>query len=180
MIILEDTRNQTEKHKIKNAYFAEHGIRVERTKLYIGDYTLPINQSICIDTKEHIQELIGDICGKSHERFRNEIIRAQESNIKLIILVENKDGVTCIDDLENWKNPRLNILKNTSIIIGYTRNGLPRYKKVLKYPSATKGSTLAKSCRTMKDKYGVEFLFCTPEQSASKILELLNVKENAS
>lgn len=87
MILLEDTRNQVTKHKTKNKYFSENGIEVRRTKLYVGDYTLPTNQSICIDTKKDIQELIGDICGKSHERFRDELIRAQESNIKLIIFV---------------------------------------------------------------------------------------------
>ena len=91
MILLEDTRNQVGKHDKKNEYFSKNGIEVRRTKLYCGDYTLPTNQSVCIDTKKDIQELIGDICGKSHERFRNELIRAQESNIKLIILTED-DG----------------------------------------------------------------------------------------
>ena len=74
MILLEDTRNQVGKHDKKNEYFYKNGIEVRRTKLYCGDYTLPTNQSVCIDTKKDIQELIGDICGKSHERFRNEIM----------------------------------------------------------------------------------------------------------
>lgn len=41
MILLEDTRNQSGKHDMKNEYFADHGIKVQRTKLYVGDYTLP-------------------------------------------------------------------------------------------------------------------------------------------
>lgn len=171
MIILCDTRQQTGKHKTKDKYFADHGIEVRRTKLYVGDYTLPTNQSICIDTKKDIQELIGDICGKSHERFRDECIRAQEAGVKLIILVENEAGyvdrkqtvynkvVRSIDDLFSWVNPRLFIWKNGK----------------QKYQNATKGSVLAKCCITMSQKYGVEFMFCTPKESAGKIIELLGV-----
>lgn len=171
MIILCDTRQQAGKHKTKDKYFADHGIEVRRTKLYVGDYTLPTNQSVCIDTKKDIQELIGDICGKSHERFRDECIRAQEAGVKLIILVENEAGyvdrkqtvynkvVRSIDDLFSWVNPRLFIWKNGK----------------QKYPNATKGSVLAKCCITMSQKYNVEFMFCTPKESAEKIVELLGV-----
>lgn len=175
MIILEDTRNQPGKHDKKNKYFSEHGIEVRRTKLYAGDYTLPTDQSVCIDTKKDIQELVGDICGKSHERFRNELIRAQESNIRLIILVENTDGVKDVRDLFSWHNPRLDIYKPTKEVIGFYNSGRPRYKRVQAYPSATKGEQLAKACLTMQTKYGAEFLFCRPEESGAKILELLGV-----
>ena len=89
MIILVDSRQQEGKHDIKERWFASHGVETRRTKLYVGDYTLPTNQSVCIDTKKDIQELVSDICGKQHERFRNECLRAQEAGIKLIILTEN-------------------------------------------------------------------------------------------
>lgn len=169
MVLLEDTRNQTDKHKLKNAYFEQMGIEVKRTKLYCGDYTLPTNQSICIDTKKDIQELIGDICGKQHERFRDELIRASESGIKLIILIEDDGGfvdkkqtiynkpVRNLDDLISWKNPRAFIWM----------------KGKQKYPNATKGNVLAKACLTMQQKYGCEFLFCKKSESGEKILELL-------
>lgn len=188
MILLEDTRNQPGKHDVKNQYFAECGIEVRRTKLYAGDYTLPTDQSVCIDTKKDIQELVGDICGESHVRFRNELIRAQESGIKLYILVENEGGeirhsgifnetVRNVKDLFNWKNPRLFIMcQDKSQVIGYRKNGKPIYKQIQKYPNATKGATLAKACLTMQKKYGVEFCFCSPEEAGEKILELLGVK----
>ena len=35
MILLEDTRNGIEKHDLKHKYFAEHGVEVRRTKLYV-------------------------------------------------------------------------------------------------------------------------------------------------
>lgn len=173
MIILEDTRNQVGKHDLKHKYFEDNGIEIRRTKLYCGDYTLPSNQSICIDTKKDIQELIGDICGKSHERFRNELIRAQESSIQLIILIEDDGGycdkketihnkpVTCIDDLFSWKNPRLFIWQ----------------KGKQKYPQATKGATLAKALLTMEKKYGVRFLFCRKKDAGREIVRLLTESE---
>ena len=175
LILLSDTRQQAGKHVLKEKYFAEHGIEIRRTKLYTGDYTLPTDQSVCVDTKKDIQELISDICGKSHERFRDECIRAQESNIQLIILVENKDCVKEIRDLFEWQNPRRKIYKNSDQVIGYWKSGNPRYKRVQKYPGATKGETLAKACLTMQLKYGVSFQFCRPDESGARILQLLGV-----
>ena len=167
MIILVDSRQQEGKHNLKEKWFAEHGIETRRTKLYVGDYTLPTDQSVCIDTKKDIQELVSDICGKQHERFRNECIRAQEAGIRLIILTENRGGhikdniiqptITSLDELHRWKNPRLFIF----------------YGGKQKYPRATRGVVLMRSCMTMEQKYGVKFLFTTPEKSAEKIVELL-------
>ena len=167
MLILEDTRNQPGKHDIKHRWFEEHGVEVRRSKLYCGDYTLPTDQSVCIDTKKDIQELVSDICGKQHERFRNECIRAQEAGIKLIVLVENRGGhikdniiqptIHSLSELHRWKNPRLFIF----------------FGSKQKYPSATRGITLQKACMTMKAKYGVDFQFVTPEKSAERIVELL-------
>lgn len=61
VMILEDTRQQEKKHEVKHEYFRNNGVHWNRTALYCGDYTLPANQSVCIDTKKDIQELIGDI-----------------------------------------------------------------------------------------------------------------------
>lgn len=184
IVLLEDTRQQDKKHDLKHEYFEKNEIKVHRTKLYVGDYTLPTNQSICIDTKKDIQELIGDICGKSHTRFREELIRAQESGIQLIILVENTGGeighsgvynttIRRLDELHKWKNPRLFIMKNCDEVIGQYKNGRPKYKRVQKYPNATKGASLMKACMTMENKYGVKFLFCRPEESGIRIVEIL-------
>lgn len=172
MLILEDTRQQADKHDTKHRWFEKHGIDIRRQALYVGDYTLPTNQSVCIDTKKDIQELVSDICGKQHERFRNECLRAQEAGIKLIVLVENMGAkvgrgeiynptITKLEDLHKWKNPRLFIL------VGGKQ----------KYPRATRGVTLQKACMSMELKYGVKFLFCTPYESAQKIVELLEGSE---
>lgn len=170
MILLEDTRNQLLHHDIKHKWFAENGIEIRRTKLYVGDYTLPTNQSVCIDTKASIEECVSNICGKQHERFRAECQRAQEAGIQLYILVENRGGeigktgivnptIRNLSELHSWKNPRLFIRRNGKQL----------------YPSATRGISLQKACYTMQKKYGCEFVFCTPEESGRKILELLGV-----
>lgn len=169
-ILLEDTRQQNSKHDLKHKYFEEHGIEVRRTKLYCGDYTLPTNQSICVDSKRSIEEICQNVCGKEHARFRRECERAQEAGIKLIILVENcgwvmKSGnknIVCptildLSELHLWINKRLFLWRNGKQL----------------YPNATRGITLQKACYTMEKKYGCKFLFCTPEESGEKIIELL-------
>ena len=64
---------------------------------------------------------------------------------------------------------------NGTEVIGFYKNGRPRYKKVRKYPTATTGETLAKACMTMEFKYGVKFRFCAPEESGKNILKILGV-----
>lgn len=149
MIVLEDTRQRVGAHDLKAAWFAEHNIKIERTKLYVGDYTLPADQSVCIDSKQTIGELVAD-CIQDHERFRAELIRAKEAGIRLFILVENKDGVRTAADLPEWKNPR-------------------RFKS----PKCTTGTQLYKIITTMSEKYGAIFLFCKPEESAAIITGIL-------
>lgn len=169
MIILEDTRQQAEKHKLKHLWFERNGIEVRRTKLYVGDYTLPTNQSVCVDSKFSISELMSDVCGKQHERFRNELLRSQESGIQLYVLVENEEieirrsrGITSpyidkLDNLSKYVNPRLFIYQGGK----------------QKYPKATRGVTLMKACKTLETKYGVKFVFCRPQDAGAKIVELL-------
>lgn len=243
MIILEDTRQQESKHRLKHDYFRSVGIHWNRTALYCGDYTLPADQSVCIDTKKDIAELIGDIqvrktskqeihkavydicemqgvsfdfaerlyhaiCDddevrfaekeindicfsngiserttsdfqalyvKRHGFFHRGLKRAQNSGIKLFVLVENRDRVFSLEDLLLWQNPRANIWKNSDEVIGFWKNGKPKYKRIRKYPDAASGEWLQRACLTMNKKYGVDFLFCTPEDAGAKILELLGL-----
>lgn len=172
--------------KLKNGKEVERNIYecgVDPKKMdFVGTYNM------CVDTKKDIEELINDIVGRQHERFRDECIFAQNNGVKLYVLVENLGGlvpytkdiynptIRSLDELHSWKNPRLFIMKSSDEVISYCKNGKPKYKKVQKYPKATQGETLMKSCYTMQEKYGVEFLFCTPEESAERILSLLNVK----
>lgn len=149
MLILEDTRQQARKHETKHKWFAENGIKVERCRLYVGDYTLPTNQSICIDTKRDLQELVQDVC-QQHERFRAELVRAQEAGIHLIVLCEHGGGIKSLEDVYFWVNPR----RQHS-------------------PGAISGQRLFKILNTMQEKYGVRFEFCDKRQTGRRIVEIL-------
>ena len=153
MIILEDTRQQISKHKMKHEWFAEHGIQIERCRLYVGDYTLPHNQSICIDTKKDLHELVQDVT-QQHERFRNELIRANEAGIKLIILCEHSSEIRCLEDVYFWVNPRSK-----------------------KNPKATSGMRLFRILNTIKSKYNVDFEFCDKFHTGQRIVEILSREE---
>lgn len=210
VIILEDKAQKNGKHIEKNNFFTSKGIVVHRVPLPVGDY-IATNEKVidvmerktkrgveikkidflgtydvAVDSKFDIQELISDVCGVQHERFRDECILAQNNDIKLYVLVENSGGlikgtdirnpkIQSLDELYYWENPRLYIMKNSSEIIGYWKNGKPRYKKVQAFPNATTGERLAKALYTMQKRYGVEFVFCQPEEAGAKILELLGV-----
>lgn len=149
MTIIEDTRQQANKHEIKHKYFEENGINILRSKLPIGDYARLDNLSLVIDTKKDIQELIMDVT-KDHERFKKEVLRAKENGIQLVVLVENEENVYDKEDLLKWENPRLK-----------------------KSPKATTGGILFKILNTMEKRYGVRFLFSTVQESPSFICNIL-------
>lgn len=195
MILLEDKAQKADKHLTKNKYWQRSGVEVIRVPLPVGDYVVMNDRiedvlerkaargiepkkmdflgtyNVCCDSKFAVSELVADVCGKQHERFRDECILAQNNGIKLYILVENdpevvydRNGVyvanktiTDLKDLHSWVNPRLWV----------------RLHGKQKYPSATKGITLQKACYTMQAKYGCEFIFCSSKDAGAKIIELL-------
>lgn len=111
---------------------------------------------------------------KRHGFFHRGLVKAKEWGVKLYILVENVEGVKSIDDLFRWVNPRSQIYVKSNQIIGWYKNGNPRYKMVQKYPSCMRGTQLAKACITMEKKYApVEFVFCRPDQAGPMIVKLL-------
>lgn len=195
MILIEDKAQQDEKHVAKHLYWESHGVYWERYPLPVGDYIIANDAvldvisrkqkrgtvakkmdflgtyDVTVDTKKDLQEIIGNICGKQHGRFRDECILAQNNGIKLIVLVENEDGLQSIEDLFRWDNPRLHRYNK----IAYMHNlgmwlsiSLPKAKP-------TSGATLAKAMLTMEKKYGVEFRFCSPKEAGERIIELLEV-----
>ena len=64
----EDTRNKAGKHKNIEEYCKDNGIELIRQSLCVGDYTLPADHSICIDTKKDLSELVLDF-GNDKRRF---------------------------------------------------------------------------------------------------------------
>lgn len=148
MVIQEDTRQQAGKHDIKHAYFAENGVDLVRCKLPFGDYA-PV-PPVSIDTKNSMDEIAANICGKEHMRFINECKAAKSAGCQLIILVENTVGISDISQVHTWINPRI-IYSNKCV----------------------QGDRLQKAMETIATRYGVQFMFCTPEESGQRIKELL-------
>lgn len=150
MYIIEDSRQQKGKHETKHSAFADMGINLLTNVLPYGDYAYP--PKVSVDTKRNMAEIAQNIGGvkSEHIRFKNECIKAKDCGAQLYILVENTDGISTIDEVHKWINPEL-----------------------IYHPRAITGERLEKAMKTMSERYGVKFEFCTPEQSAKRIMELL-------
>ena len=110
MILLCDTRQQSGKHDIKEMYFRKHGIEIVRTKLYCGDYTLPADQSVCIDTKKDIEELIGDIQIKSMPKgtVKNNVYEICKKHCISFDLADGIYHAICDDDTDRFAEKEIN------------------------------------------------------------------------
>lgn len=148
MIICDTREHKSEWERIK-AQFDRLGVKYDRSKLYVGDYQSLNNALLVVDRKQHLGEICSNVC-QQHERFRAELIRAQEAGIKLIILCEHGGNIKTIEDVYFWDNPR------------------KKYSK-----GALDGQRLFKMMRTMTQKYGVEWQFCTKQQTGRRIAEIL-------
>ena len=140
------------------------GVKTIVSKLYVGDYQSLDNGRLVIDRKKDLQELCGNVC-QQHERFRAELLRAQEAGIQIIILCEHGPDINNLQDVYFWQNPRKHEVKWKTV------NG--RKIKTVESSKAVDGEQLYKSLITMRDKYGVRFEFCTKDITGQRIKELL-------
>ena len=152
MVIIEDTRQKSGMHELKHSHFEEMGVQLVRNMLPFGDYAMP--PTISVDTKANMDEIAQNI-GSDHKRFKRECIAARDAGCQLIILVENTEGISSVNDVHRWINPDL-----------------------IYRPRAITGERLQKAMITMSERYGVRFEFCSPEESAQRIIELLGVGEH--
>ena len=155
MILLEDSRQQVGQHKNVEAYCKRMGITIVRKCLDVGDYMFP-DGDISVDTKADILELSHNVMSSDHRRFKNECLRASESGITLVVLIEE---VPPFGRLDMWEVPRFRSSGR------YHRYGDPM---TLVDPVA-----LRKACITMQEKYGVKFRFCSRRQSPARIIKYL-------
>lgn len=146
--ITEDTRQQKGMHDLKHEFFQKLGVKVVRSKLPFGDYA-PV-PPVSIDTKRDMDEIASNICGAEHKRFINECKAARDAGCQLIILVENRLGITSISEVHTWVNPR-----------------------IIYSEKCVQGDRLQKAMETISERYGVEFRFCAPEDAGRIILEIM-------
>lgn len=147
-LILEDTRNKPEKNAYIRKQLEQLGYQVDRCRLYAGDYTWATDQKVCIDTKQDLQEVCGNVT-QQHKRFKAECERAKMAGIRLVILVKEA-SIKSLDDVPKWYNWRLKFS-----------------------PRATTGKQLWKIMQTMSQNYGVEWRFSTPSNMGKTIIEIL-------
>ena len=154
MTIQIDTREKSRAIKQIVSYFDETGVKHYTSKLFVGDYMSLDNPRLVIDRKQNLQEICGNVC-QQHERFINELKRAKDNGIKIIILCEHGSHIKSLSDVQSWVNPRL----KTS-------------------PKAVSGKQLFKILFTIGQKYDVDFVFCDKCMTGYKIIELLGGVSN--
>lgn len=144
IIIEVDTRNKKDDFVTK--YFDKNRIKWIRNKLYTGDIKLLNSTDVIIDLKANLEEMAHNLCNtQEHLRIKREIDRAKEIQCKQFVFLIKEDNIKTLEDLNNWESKRTKV----------------------------KGSTLIKIFKTMKERYGVRFIFVTRANAPKKILELL-------
>lgn len=160
MTIVEDSRQHSGKHELKEKYFKEHGIDTVTSKLYAGDYSLLNNMSVCIDTKKDFNEVVGNLT-HDHKRVADECDRAYEHGIQLIFLIENTENITNINEVHKWSNKRYKVYCYNH------KKGRP--------PVSSK--RLEKMMKTFEIHHHCKFYFCSPESAGRAIIYLLTGKD---
>ena len=150
LAIIEDTKQKIGKHLNILNFFQSVGINVRRCGLPYGDYIKA--PEVSVDTKQNIEEIAYNMCGRATEkhRFASECNDAKDDGCKLYFLIEDK-RFTEISDLYGKQI--------------HLRNGI-----------TIPGDQLATAMGTMSGRYGCEFVFCDPNESGRKIIELLESK----
>lgn len=147
MVIQIDSREKDRAIRKIVEEFDRRGVKHPVSKLMVGDYMNYDNPRLIVDRKQNLSEVCSNVC-QGHERFRNELKRAQENEIRLIILVEHGRGIHCLEDVIWWNNPR---------------GG-----------KSMQGEVLYKVMKTQERKYGIKYLFCDKRQTGRRIIEILS------
>lgn len=163
MQIQVDTREKAKAIQKILQEFNRQNITQIFSKLYVGDYMNYDNPRLVVDRKQNLAELCGNVC-QQHKRFRDELLRAQENGIKLIILCEHGGQIKTLEDVCEWQNPR-----RKQRIYNPTVGHWVEYET-----NAMTGEKLQKVLTTMQEKYGCEFLFCSKENTGKRIIEILS------
>ena len=187
MIIGVDKAQQDGKHILKHNMLIEMGHTLIDMPVPVGDYikiTPEIEEvmkrradklkkmdtigliNVSVDTKRDIEELYQCLTS-GHQRFSDSCFLAHNNGIRLIILIENRDGVTSVDNLDLWKNEKR------------WKSYFAAKKKAERYGmkpprSPARPSQLKKMMWTMEKKYApLKFVFCHPTETAGLICKFL-------
>ena len=90
-MIIEDTRQQAGKHNIKHEWFKDNGVEIIRSKITFGDYCLP--PAVSIDTKENMDEIANNICGKNTSGLSMSVRRHKRQDVSSSYLLRTSSGL---------------------------------------------------------------------------------------
>lgn len=128
---------------------------------------------VSVDRKNSIDEICMNLCSSQsqHERFREELITAQKAGCKFYILIETTERIRSVQDILKWSNPRLHKYNKTKYMhsIGKWQN-----VKLSGQRPPCDNVRLMKTMLTCESRYKCKFVFCSPYESAQKIVELLS------
>lgn len=157
-VILTDTRQQKEKHILKE--FDNQDILHIRTNLPSADYMalrynnqngMYLDYSILIDTKKNLLEICNNLCRSSeHDRLIREVELGQKLGCKKFVFLIGKDEINSADDIKKWRS---------------------KYTKVT-------GEKLLKIMITFSKHHNCSFIFISKEKMGEKIIELLGGKND--
>ena len=185
MIVYIDTREKKCEHI--TAYFQEIDQQYEVRHLATADYSSDRPNGILIERKRSVLEFAGNL-GINHDRFVRELKRAKESGEKVVIIIEEPLKQTAKKTIERafrklsaWVDEQdeeiIEEIKTRCVAKIKGSNDL----YLLNYWSDRKckvqGDTMYKHCQHFIEWYGVEFVFCKPQETGKIILEYLR-KEN--
>lgn len=138
---------QSDSREQKNSEVLEYFDLIQQpyfvSKVYAGDYINFSRPKVAIDLKKDLCEVAGNL-GKDHARFLREVLRVKnEMRCDLVVLI--REPLKSLEQVKEWSNPR----------------------------SQVKGETFYKIMRTMTERYGVLWRFCSRENAGKKILSIL-------
>ena len=180
-----DTREKKYEHIV--SYFQEIGQEYEIRHLATADYSSDCPNGILIERKRSIIEFAGNVAA-NHDRFVRELKRAKEAEQQVVIIIEEPYRATAkkmveraFKKLSTWvaedDRESLDGIKTRCLKEVKTCDDLFLINFWSDRKCAVQGDTMYKHCKNFVDWYGVEFVFCKPENTGKIILEYLR-KEN--
>lgn len=132
-------------------YFKAQDIPFEVRKLDTGDYCNTDNPSVIVDRKQNLQEICMNLSkGKENvSRFTRECKRAFEDHVRFVVLIEGTNYRE-LNQIREWKS---------------------------KYSKHT-GRWLLGEMFRLTMAYKVEWILCKKNETAKRILEILDYTED--
>lgn len=197
MIIGVDKAQKEGKHDLKHNQLIEMGHELWFLPLPVGDYIL-VDDAVrevvkrrgdklkkmdllgvtkrSVDTKYGMEEIYLCLIGKSHPRFRDECILAQQNGVPLTILIESAPEVSCLEDVKRWSNWKQlgAYCRRNKIKMG--EGMLDRIEDFVAHGGQkppVSGEQLYKTMITFATRHGCKWAFVSPEMCGKAIAYLL-------